>query len=247
MQTTIVSCFLSNTNFRKDRNTKKYIEYGINLLVTDIPKIVFLDDNVINILINDYKYQQNEYTHIIIIKTEDLYLYNYKDKITKFNIITDFPDKDTMDYMLLICNKTEFIKRAIIINKFNTEHFIWVDFGINHIFKCSVENFHKKLENMANKEYDKIRIGSIVNTHCNKKNLDIYRKVCWVFAGGVFGGNKDYLLEFAELTKCKCLEIIEKKGTIMWEVNIWYLVFTDNKELFSPYYCDHNETLITNY
>jgi hypothetical protein len=30
-------------------------------------------------------------------------------------------------------------------------------------------------------------------------------------------------------------------------VNIWYLVYLENKELFQPYQCGHDRTIITNY
>ena len=37
------------------------------------------------------------------------------------------------------------------------------------------------------------------------------------------------------------------KNTIMWEVNIWYLIYKENKELFNSYGCNHDKTLIDNY
>jgi len=246
-QNTIVSCFISNMNNRNDRSVNKYIEYGLKLLNVDIPKIIFMDEETISIL-ND-NYNKNQYTYIIPFKREDIYLNLYKGKITDFNLKSDFPEKDTIDYMVLVCNKTEFMKKAISINTFNTENFVWVDFGINHIFNCSDELFKEKIETIRNKECNenKVRIGSIIYPANIPKNKDIYKEILWHFAGGVFGGNKSALLEFAELTKCKCLKVISEKKTIMWEVNIWHLVFLDNPELFSSYYCDHNETLITKY
>jgi hypothetical protein len=46
----------------------------------------------------------------------------------------------------------------------------------------------------------------------------------------------------------KCLEIIHTKNTIMWEVNIWYLIYSENKELFNPYTCNnHDDSVIYNY
>ena len=33
----------------------------------------------------------------------------------------------------------------------------------------------------------------------------------------------------------------------MWEVNIWYLVFLKNKELFDIYTCRFDNTLLINY
>ena len=47
--------------------------------------------------------------------------------------------------------------------------------------------------------------------------------------------------------KNKCIEIITKNNTIMWEVNIWYLIYRENKDLFDSYVCDHNNTIIDNY
>ena len=44
----------------------------------------------------------------------------------------------------------------------------------------------------------------------------------------------------------KCKELCNK-GILMWEVNIWYLIWKDYPDLFNPYYCDHNESIILNY
>jgi hypothetical protein len=33
----------------------------------------------------------------------------------------------------------------------------------------------------------------------------------------------------------------------MWEVNIWFLVWKDNSELFDAYIADHNTTIISKY
>ena len=63
----------------------------------------------------------------------------------------------------------------------------------------------------------------------------------------MFGGDKKSLLKFAELIKDKCIEIINNHGTIVWEVNIWYMVYRAEPNLFNPYSCDHNITIIDNY
>ena len=47
--------------------------------------------------------------------------------------------------------------------------------------------------------------------------------------------------------KEKCLHIIEEKKTLTWEVNIWYMIFQENKELFNSYLCDHNISILENY
>jgi len=78
-------------------------------------------------------------------------------------------------------------------------------------------------------------------------NYNIFKNITWYFAGGVFGGNKDKLLIFADLMKRKCLQIISQEKTIIWEVNIWFLIYLENKDLFCPYQCDHNDTILKNY
>jgi hypothetical protein len=166
--------------------------------------------------------------------------------MTNFNLLTDNPLKDTSDYIFLQNFKTECIRKAVSLNTFYTDNFMWIDFGINHIFNCSLDEFQNKILRLNNLNYDKVRIGSIIDLNI-LLDKDIYRGICWYFAGGVFGGNKDALIKFADLAKEKCLQIINEKRTLMWEVNVWYLIYMENRELFSLYKCDHNNTIIDNY
>jgi len=242
IMTTIVSSFYSNVNKRDDRSFENYLNYGTLLLQANIPKIIFTDEE----MYEKIKKYENENTKILLSKKEDIYLYNYTDMLTNFDINSTNPLKDTIDYMFVMCNKTEVIRKSIELNYFNTDNFIWLDFGINHMFHCTKDEFIQKIENLKNKKYDKVRIASIWNPNIIY-NVDIYKNIAWYFAGGVFGGNKDFLLEFANKTKEMCINIIEQKNTIMWEVNIWYLVYLKNCELFDYYTCDHNSSIIDNY
>ena len=166
--------------------------------------------------------------------------------LTNFHLHTNTTEKDTIEYMFTMCNKTEWIRQAIGLNYFNTEQFVWVDFGIRHVFRCDDESYISILESLTNKNYENVRIGNIWNLH-QQYLFNIYKDITWYFAGGVFGGNKDKLLIFADLMKEKCLQILSQKKTIMWEVNIWYLIYLENNELFYPYHCDHNDTILKNY
>jgi len=33
----------------------------------------------------------------------------------------------------------------------------------------------------------------------------------------------------------------------MWEVNIWYIIYNENKHLFDIYKCNHDNSIIENY
>ena len=47
--------------------------------------------------------------------------------------------------------------------------------------------------------------------------------------------------------KNETLEFIENNNYLLWEVNLWYILYLKEPELFSPYNCDHNNTIVNNY
>lgn len=240
---TLVTAFLMNVN---DFTVKeKYIRNGILLLRTNINKVVYIDQETYECI----KEYENEQTKLVITKIEDLFLYEYRDKITKFKVNSKNPPKDTINFMLTMCNKTEWVSDAIKKNYFPTSsNYIWVDFGIRYICKRSSDDeFIEKISGLCDKKYiDCVRIGNVWNLnkrYCN----NIYQDIIWYFAGGVFGGDPGKLVEFADYMRHKCTEIIETKQTIMWEVNIWYMIYLEHPDLFNAYKCDHNESLLDGY
>jgi hypothetical protein len=243
---TLVSAFMTNITsnecLKTNDNYKKYTEYCIPLLQANINKIIFIDETIID----SYKCYENHNTKIIPFVKESSYLYQDINRLTNFQPNSNNLDKDTIQFMFTQCHKTEWIKLAIEMTADETNQFIWVDFGIKHIFKCSDEEFIQKIERLKECNYDLVRIGSIWNIELDY-NKNIYRDICWYFGGGVFGGSRTFLIEFAKAMKLLCLEIINTKQTIMWEVNIWYLIYQQNRELFMIYKCDHNNSMIDNY
>ena len=158
---------------------------------------------------------------------------------------TNNPTKDTYDYFCIQCNKTEWIKEAIELNPFNSNQFVWIDFGIYHILEETYS-----LQSLNNQLYDKVRIasGSLWRLEKHDTYKFNYKKdILWFFCGGIFGGNLEILLKFSRLVKQKCLEMIKKHKHLMWEVNIWYLVWKENPEIFDNYYVSHDKTMIDNY
>ena len=240
--TTIVSAFISNVNTIYP--ISKYYESGKHLLQSTNPKILFVDDNMFDFIGDNYDMSN---TLLIKVNRDDFsYLNEYTHLLHKFEVNTPNITKDTLEYMLIMCNKTEWIKQAIMLNPFLTDNFTWIDFGIRYVFKCSDNEFIEKINNLKNKIYPKVRMGNIWDVEC-LYNIDIYRNITWYFAGGIFGGSAEFLVEFSEKMKTKCIEIITRKNTIMWEVNIWYLIYRENPELFDLYKCDHNDSIVDNY
>jgi hypothetical protein len=240
MSIKLVSAYISHTN--SYRSIDKYIELGKVLLKINLHKIIFLDELAYELL-KDY---ENDFTKIIKINKNDFYLFNLQDEITNFELYTNNKDKDTLEYILTQCSKTEWIRKAIENDGFNElNNYIWIDFGIRHIFQDD-DIFSNAVLNLKTKFYDKVRIASIWNLDY-KYNINLLKNISWYFAGGVFGGDSKYLIIFADKMKNICLHLIKTEKSLPWEVNLWYLIYLENKELFSCYNSDHNNTLIDNY
>lgn len=249
MTTTLVSAFLIGIN--NDKKIEDMITRGKILYNVKKPKIFFIDKKIIN------QFHDDEYTKIIPISIEDLFLFQYIEKVNSSQVGNK--NKDTLLYMALMCNKTEFLRNAIGINPFNSDQFIWVDFSINHIYKTKIDNetlndfftnieFINNIYDLYNKKYDNLRISGIWDINI-EKNINPITQVLWYFAGGVFGGDINSILIFSDLVKNKCIEIINKFNTFIWEVNIFYLVYLDSKDvnLFNIYKCNHDNSIIVNY
>jgi len=251
---------MSNVNTRMDDDITSYYHLGKLLLQSSTPKIIFVDEPMYQrIQSSDYN---PENTLILLYHKSDSYLYEYIYDLSHFQVNTDNPKKDTIEFMFTMCNKTEWMKKAIDCDIFQSSHFIWIDFGIRKVFKCSDEQFVQKLNLLQrdsesqsnsysednNMNQNKVRIGRIWDLSIQYQ-FDILRDITWYFAGGVFGGNKESLIQFSQIMKEKCIEIMTKYKTIMWEVNVWYLLYKQPEytSLFDPYISSHFDSILDNY
>lgn len=239
---TIVTAFVQNVNKNPNRSVVDYIEFGKKLLNVPNPKVVYIDRESYREFFEERE-MEFPFTTFIPIRKEDSYLYNYKDQLTEFDIQGN-PEKDTIEYLFTQCNKTEWVTNAIDRNIYKTDQYIWIDFGIYHMVQDS--NFQQWVLKMTSKNYEQVRIAS-----CKYKgysvNYNVYRIETWTFAGSVFGGNVASLLEFAYLTKKEILQTIQTKKSIMWEINIWYLIYRKNISFFDMYTCGHDFRILDYY
>jgi hypothetical protein len=266
-KTTIISGFLTDIN--NNKSIDKYIYCGKKLLeINEIPKIIFIEKNIYDTYFINNTYSNCEF---IFFEKKDMYYYCYLDNLEKYNSINPIylpnPNKNTIKYFMVQCYKTEWMKIAINKNCFSTDQFIWLDFGIYHIFEKNKELFNLTIYSLIGKKYDKIRIANgylLINilqknkvNMCNDniwyffeddlKNRNIYDDVIWFFLGGIFGGSSDSLLFFADKMKEKCLYQIQNKNRLTWEVNLWYSIYYDNPELFDCFTAEHDPSMIANY
>jgi hypothetical protein len=268
----IVSALITNIN--KNRNTTDYINYGKHLFNNAISQVLFLEKAVffqyVDTLIhidgygeleyNQFVYETKVYEYIkyhtkifVFFEKADIYLYNYQHTLTPFELITDNPDKDTLEYMFIQCHKTEWVKMATQLFGGNTAHeYMWIDFGIYHMFKEEKELFLEAIQNLYNRVIhrtnDKIRAASCWSPEMyDIYSATVYTKITWLFAGSVFGGSTENVVRFADRMKQKCLQIIQEHKRLMWEVNVWALLYKETPDFFDLYNCGHDSTIINNY
>jgi hypothetical protein len=109
--------------------------------------------------------------------------------------------------------------------------------------------FIEEINNMVNRplnKNNKIRIATFPNNIDNY--FDLTKNVCWFFLGVIFGGFEEELLLFSKLMRETSIQFIHNHKSFIWEVNLWYIIYLQNKELFDCYYCNnHDIKMIQNY
>ena len=270
---TIVTAFISNINERGDRNMQKYVDLGYKLLDVNIRQILFIERQVFELYFRNryshlyretdveqsFTYNDETYTYIVLghitivfFEKTSLYFHSYRNNITEFSVSTQYQSKDTLEYMFVQCHKTEWVNMAICLDKHvvsgNSSMYIWVDFGIRHMFPSDISfdmEMYQLRDRVLRNDFDSAKVYA---PSCWNPDyiyyLDIYTVVHWVFAGSVFGGSPTILQEFARRTKEKCLSIISEKHRLMWEVNVWYMVLLECPDMFLLYSGDHNATIL---
>jgi hypothetical protein len=248
MTTTFVSALLTNINGY--RSIEKYVEYGKKLIALPINKVIFMERAIHE---EHFLDENRENTTFIFIEKKDLYLYQYADQITDFSPNTDNPEKDTLEYMFVQCNKTEWLREAIDRNPYGSKdpivpselssHFVWIDFGIWHMIHDD-QVFTDSCMKISQSFNNRVRIAC-GNSQSDLTNL--HKTISWFFLGSIFGGDRDSLLKFANSVKNKCIEIIKEHKTIMWEINVWQMVYADDPSLFLCYGANHDASILQNW
>jgi hypothetical protein len=252
------------SNVNNSKSLDQYMNYGALMLANCQSVILFIERQIYdeyfpNINTNSmyFMYENKSYEYVtknnvtyVFFNKKNNYLYEYINKATEFDNYIANNGKDTLEYVFTMCHKTEWLLMANTLLNYK-KPVIWIDMGIYHIFKNNYKLFCDSMKYIQSDMVynNKIIIGSIVDP-TNQQLSDneiIYKYPAWFFAGGVLGGMPYEIELFARLMKVACLEILDDKKHLMWEVNVWYLIYLKNPNLFNLYSCDHNSTILSNY
>ena len=236
----------NTTRCSLNHNLDKYLNLANKFILTlPYPLVIFtdLDDNTTE-LINNQRAGFKEKTYICKKPFEETYFYKDKDILpelqNKFTILNGNTQHETPFYIILNNNKFDFIESAINLNPFNSNHFIWMDYGINHVAQ-NREIIHEWI----NKIPDKIKqlcINPYVEDTPQKEHFKlIYHNM----AGGLFSGSKENLLNYSSLFKKKTDEIY-KNGWYQIDEAVMTMVNRENPDLFDLFYGDY-QGIISNF
>ena len=125
----IVTVFVSGINKRGDRDLSKYIAFGLELMAVEIPITVFIEksvfeeyvrpmlriptDNVLRSFFYKplecepqyYAYLIAGHIRFVFFEKTDLFLWKHQSLATAFSLNTGNQTKDTLEYMMVQCQK----------------------------------------------------------------------------------------------------------------------------------------------
>lgn len=254
---TIVTAFydirkLEDNNSLSIRNKNNYLDLA-NQFILQLPYnlVIFIEDSEdieTNIIYDFIQKNRNvNYKNKTFIYKESFkntFFFTHLNVINnlwkKFIIHNISYEKDTPYYIILNNNKFHFLEKAIEVNVFNSNHFLWLDFGINHVAK-NTEKIHDWILDIP----DKIK-QMCLNPYLEKDNeKDFFRFIYHHTSGGLFSGSKDNIKQYIQLFKNK-VEQIYKEDWYQIDEAIMTMIQRENPDLFEFYYGDY-QGIISNY
>ena len=234
------------------RDNAYYFSKFVELAKTGINMCVYIDDSMIPF------FKEITFPNVKIIKIveiKELWAYNEiqrnieeglknEQELTLPNCRTH--EKDTIEYMVLMLSKIDFVKDAIEKNPFDSSHFAWIDFSISYIFK-NLDSCQKLLQyyNYIQLDDNFLCIPGCTDKISISDTDSFVNRVNWRFCGGFFIGDKNSLEEFYNLYRFYFPQFLAKYKKITWEVNFWaWLEGAEPK--WNPIWCkaDHNDSII---
>lgn len=201
MKTTIVTAYFKL--HQSKANHSKYLEWMQNMLIIDSPMVIFCDELSMPI-ISSLREKSAEKTKIIVTKFQEFHSYKYMS-----TFINDYNTKDHERYhnplLYMIWNeKSHFLKRAIDLNVFSSEYFLWVDIGCFRRPNTEFLNWPNpdKIDLMPK---DKIILLSVMpftaeEYNCNSlQNLPDFKLCPGRIGGTMFGGTAETVLKWHDL------------------------------------------------
>lgn len=195
-------------------------------------------------LVNNERKDLQDKTCIYKTKMEDTYYYKDREKLIelqeKYTIFNGHLEHETPMYIILTNNKFYFMETAVHLNPFNSSHFVWMDFGVNHVARNN-----EQIHNWIYKIPDKIKQLCINPYIENVENKIMFQNIYHHTAAGLFTGSKENILKYCDLFKEKTQQMYDEEWYQLDEA-MMTMIQRENPQLFEFYYGDY-QGIISNY
>lgn len=197
------------------RNIDEYLRHFKNMLSLKVNMIIFIHsihfDFVKNIRDNILCK-----TTIVVLKSSDLYMYQYIDRITEIQNSPNYaighpnvraPEICRPMYNVVTCSKMDLMYKATLFEK-NSDYFIWLDAGYTH----STIDLSKLNWNPTRlfEHRDKLCVIALQSLDVAKDDpKDFFLQYIDVLIGGFFGGYRDTILQVRDLYYDLVLEMFD--------------------------------------
>ena len=215
------------------------MEHGKALLSLDVPKVIFLEPHVIDVLADTINASTN--TTIIPFTKEEMEYWPERNRFLACSPPPGgSPSKDTQDFMIIMLNKVSWCLKASELNPYRTDLFTWIDFGINYILKgVSLKDAVTYLvpERVSP---ETIRIAGCEHFYPPYHPAQLV----WKYCGGLFCGDVPTLKRMQTDQYVVVMHHLLDKQIVTWEVTIWYYM---QASYMDRYIANHNATMFTNF
>lgn len=153
------------------------------------------------------------------------------------------PDKDTLEYLSVQHQKTEWLERSQRKHP-SVDTFVWIDYGIFHMPGVMEQHVLDFLAAVERHKPTAIESPGCLPT---SSSIDI-KTPCWRFCGAVLVCPAPLVAPFNAAVKQVATSCMEASGRATWEVNTWALVEQQRAVPIRQYHAaTHNQCLFTAY
>lgn len=222
-----------------------YLALARPLLDSGLPLCVFVEPHVKELLADC----ENR-TNLTFMTIDETRLDSDYEEYKRYDLpkVRD-PVKDTHWYMLTQAQKTRWMVAASSANRFSTDSFCWVDFGINHNVRLDAAAYHRTLSRFRPARPDEIIVPFLSRTPLPgdlREEVFINSFQSFV-AGSNLAGGRDMIAWLDSAQTQKIREFQQVHGTLTWESNIWSVLLHENPQLFTCYRARWNADLIRSF
>jgi protein YibB len=232
------------------RNNDKYLAQAKRMLTLQDNMVIYIEDKFID-FVKEHRKDLMDKTKIVPMKIEELYAYKWNEQIQAIMNSKEYrenlrnpncPEVNYSLYNVIMWSKIPLVVKTATDNPFNTDHFVWLDFGVyDHGLRD--EFLGKQLFSTVP---DRIKI--LCRSIPRQEDLDIntfFKSNVNRLAGTMLTGHRDYFIKFNNCL-IEEIEYALSKNVVDCDQSFFAIAYLKHPDLFELYYGDWGQ-LVMNY